>query len=173
MPDPENRPRSGRLASALVPSRERVNWFFNMVDDVMRAQSRFVVSTVQLFTGTSQDRKTRRAALESMKTNTERPEEVAPEAPAPEVVATDAPAAEESESEAPAAEETKPEAPPAEEAEPQAAVAEDATPDVSEEAVRARAYELYLQRGGLPGYETEDWLRARAELQEAARRGHP
>jgi hypothetical protein len=37
-------------------------------------------------------------------------------------------------------------------------------PVAPEDLLRARAYELYLQRGGLPGYETEDWNRARAEL---------
>jgi hypothetical protein len=31
-------------------------------------------------------------------------------------------------------------------------------------AIRARAYELFLQRGGQHGHDFEDWLRAEAEL---------
>jgi hypothetical protein len=34
--------------------------------------------------------------------------------------------------------------------------------------VRRRAYEIYLERGGLPGRELEDWLQAEYELQNAA-----
>ena len=30
--------------------------------------------------------------------------------------------------------------------------------------IRNRAYEIYLQRGGQPGYELEDWLQAEREL---------
>jgi len=30
--------------------------------------------------------------------------------------------------------------------------------------IRTRAYEIYLQRGGHPGYELEDWLQAEREL---------
>jgi hypothetical protein len=33
-----------------------------------------------------------------------------------------------------------------------------------EEEIRNRAYEIYLQRGGQPGDELEDWLRAEREL---------
>lgn len=33
-----------------------------------------------------------------------------------------------------------------------------------EEEIRNRAYEIYLQRGGQPGDESEDWLRAEREL---------
>lgn len=33
-----------------------------------------------------------------------------------------------------------------------------------EEAVRARAYELYLERGDRPGGEVEDWLEAEQEV---------
>ena len=29
-----------------------------------------------------------------------------------------------------------------------------------EQEIRNRAYEIYLQRGGQPGYELEDWLQA-------------
>jgi ribosomal protein L7/L12 len=32
------------------------------------------------------------------------------------------------------------------------------------ERIRARAYELFLERGGQHGHELEDWLRAEAEL---------
>ena len=33
-----------------------------------------------------------------------------------------------------------------------------------EEEIRNRAYEIYLQRGGQPGYELEDWLQAEHEV---------
>jgi hypothetical protein len=33
-----------------------------------------------------------------------------------------------------------------------------------DEEIRNRAYEIYLQRGGQPGYELEDWLQAEREL---------
>jgi hypothetical protein len=33
-----------------------------------------------------------------------------------------------------------------------------------EQEIRARAYEIYLQRGAQPGYEVEDWLQAEREL---------
>jgi hypothetical protein len=36
------------------------------------------------------------------------------------------------------------------------------------EEIRLRAYEIYLERGGLPGNELEDWLQAERELQHAA-----
>jgi hypothetical protein len=35
---------------------------------------------------------------------------------------------------------------------------------VPDEAIQARAYELYVQRGQQPGHELEDWERARTEL---------
>jgi len=35
-----------------------------------------------------------------------------------------------------------------------------------DEEIRNRAYEIYLQRGGQPGYELEDWLQAERELTE-------
>jgi hypothetical protein len=38
----------------------------------------------------------------------------------------------------------------------------------STEAIAKRAYELFLQRGSIPGYELEDWLQAEAELTAAA-----
>ena len=34
----------------------------------------------------------------------------------------------------------------------------------SEEQIRVRAYELYEERGREDGHETEDWLRAEAEI---------
>ncbi|HVV15972.1 MAG TPA: DUF2934 domain-containing protein [Polyangia bacterium] len=39
----------------------------------------------------------------------------------------------------------------------------------SDEEISQRAYELYLQRGSLPGHENDDWLQAEAELMEARR----
>ena len=33
-----------------------------------------------------------------------------------------------------------------------------------EQAIRDRAYEIYLLRGAQPGYELEDWLQAKREL---------
>ena len=36
------------------------------------------------------------------------------------------------------------------------------------EEIRLRAYEIYLERNGLPGDELDDWLRAERELQEVA-----
>ena len=38
----------------------------------------------------------------------------------------------------------------------------------SDEEIRRRAYEIYLERGDLPGDEIEDWLRAERELQKVA-----
>jgi hypothetical protein len=34
--------------------------------------------------------------------------------------------------------------------------------------VRRRAYEIYLERGGLPGQELEDWFQAEREIESAA-----
>ena len=43
--------------------------------------------------------------------------------------------------------------------------------------IARRAYELFLQRGSVPGHETDDWLQAEAELSarggESERRGPP
>ena len=33
--------------------------------------------------------------------------------------------------------------------------------------IARRAYELFLQRGSVPGHETDDWLQAEAELSAA------
>jgi hypothetical protein len=41
-------------------------------------------------------------------------------------------------------------------------------PVPAREAIAKRAYELYLQRGSVAGYELEDWLAAEAELIAAA-----
>jgi hypothetical protein len=38
----------------------------------------------------------------------------------------------------------------------------------SHEEVRRRAYEIYLERNGLPGDELDDWRRAERELQKVA-----
>jgi hypothetical protein len=38
----------------------------------------------------------------------------------------------------------------------------------SHEEIRCRAYEIYLERNGLPGDELDDWLRAERELQKVA-----
>lgn len=36
------------------------------------------------------------------------------------------------------------------------------------EEVSLRAYEIYLERGGIPGNELDDWLQAERELERAA-----
>jgi len=38
----------------------------------------------------------------------------------------------------------------------------------SREEIRLRAYEIFLERGGLPGNELDDWLQAEGELESAA-----
>jgi hypothetical protein len=38
----------------------------------------------------------------------------------------------------------------------------------SDEEIRCRAYEIYLERGDFQGDEIEDWLRAERELQKVA-----
>jgi Protein of unknown function (DUF2934) len=54
--------------------------------------------------------------------------------------------------------------------EPQAAFADPETCAVSvvnpprEEAIKRRAYEIYLERGEQPGHELEDWLQAEREF---------
>jgi hypothetical protein len=37
----------------------------------------------------------------------------------------------------------------------------------SHELIRFRAYEIYLERGGFPGNELDDWLQAERELERA------
>jgi hypothetical protein len=39
-----------------------------------------------------------------------------------------------------------------------------ATGRPTEEEISARAFELYLRRGSVPGHELDDWLQAEAEL---------
>jgi len=41
----------------------------------------------------------------------------------------------------------------------------------AQEAISRRAYELFLQRGSVPGYELDDWLQAEAELTAEAAKG--
>jgi hypothetical protein len=36
------------------------------------------------------------------------------------------------------------------------------------EEIRLRAYEIHLERGGLPGNELDDWLKAEREIHRAA-----
>jgi hypothetical protein len=38
----------------------------------------------------------------------------------------------------------------------------------SHEEIRQRAYEIYLERGGLPGNEIDDWHRAERELEKVS-----
>ena len=40
----------------------------------------------------------------------------------------------------------------------------------SPDEIARRAYELFLQRGSVPGHETDDWLQAEAELVASAAR---
>lgn len=40
--------------------------------------------------------------------------------------------------------------------------------ELSKEGIAHRAYELYLQRGGEPGKDVEDWMRAESELSSEA-----
>jgi hypothetical protein len=44
------------------------------------------------------------------------------------------------------------------------------SPTDLEAKIRERAYELYQERGGTPGFENEDWLRAEREV--LARQNH-
>jgi Protein of unknown function (DUF2934) len=39
----------------------------------------------------------------------------------------------------------------------------------TEDEIRKRAYEIHLARGGGPGNEIDDWLKAEAELKEVRR----
>jgi hypothetical protein len=38
---------------------------------------------------------------------------------------------------------------------------------ILEQAIRQRAYELYVERGMVPGHALDDWLQAEAELVQA------
>ena len=42
----------------------------------------------------------------------------------------------------------------------------------SHEQIRWRAYEIYLERGGFPGNELDDWLQAERELERAGCHKH-
>jgi hypothetical protein len=44
-------------------------------------------------------------------------------------------------------------------------------PQPAQDEIARRAYELYLQRGSVPGHETDDWLQAEAELSAEAAHG--
>ena len=44
---------------------------------------------------------------------------------------------------------------------------EDSTKGPTHQRIQARAYELYLARGRVPGYEQEDWFQAERELTDA------
>jgi Protein of unknown function (DUF2934) len=44
-------------------------------------------------------------------------------------------------------------------------------PQPQQDEIARRAYELYLQRGSVPGHETDDWLQAEAELAAGAPEG--
>jgi hypothetical protein len=39
----------------------------------------------------------------------------------------------------------------------------------SQDAIRKRAYELYVERGGASGHDLDDWLRAEGELSGGSR----
>jgi hypothetical protein len=41
----------------------------------------------------------------------------------------------------------------------------------SEDAIRERAYELYVARGRTPGHDVEDWMQAKRELTGGGRHG--
>jgi len=45
------------------------------------------------------------------------------------------------------------------------------TPTDPQDQVRRRAYELYVERGKVDGFEVEDWLQAEAEFLGARRTG--
>jgi hypothetical protein len=48
----------------------------------------------------------------------------------------------------------------------EALVAREATPEPSDDEIRARAYEMYLERGGHDGLDLDDWVRAERELRQ-------
>jgi hypothetical protein len=48
-------------------------------------------------------------------------------------------------------------------------VFEERASEPTPEQIAQRAYELYLERGGIDGYDREDWLRAEEELRKARR----
>ena len=40
------------------------------------------------------------------------------------------------------------------------------------EEIRIRAYEIYIERGGQPGHDLDDWLQAERELEPKVRRAN-
>lgn len=50
------------------------------------------------------------------------------------------------------------------------AVSASAEPQTREDQIRARAYELYEERGKEDGHDLDDWLRAEAELMSGKHR---
>ena len=50
---------------------------------------------------------------------------------------------------------------------PEAAVEEtdELVDSTREQAIRARAYEIYLERGGQPGHDVDDWIQAEREIE--------
>ncbi len=50
------------------------------------------------------------------------------------------------------------------EAVPQELAKESPRREVTDEQIRQRAYEIYLDRGAAPGFELDDWLQAEREL---------
>lgn len=45
-------------------------------------------------------------------------------------------------------------------------VARESSPEPSDDEIRARAYEMYLERGGNDGLDFDDWVRAERELRQ-------
>lgn len=41
-------------------------------------------------------------------------------------------------------------------------------PEPSEQEIRERAYQIYLERGGQPGHDVDDWFQAQRELRAHA-----
>jgi hypothetical protein len=55
----------------------------------------------------------------------------------------------------------------------QAVSAETPAPDSPRlEEIRIRAYEIYIERGGKPGHDLDDWLQAERELEPKVRRAN-
>ena len=53
---------------------------------------------------------------------------------------------------------------------------EEANPSAADsprlEEIRIRAYEIYMERGGQPGFDLDDWLQAERELEPKVRRAN-
>ena len=50
---------------------------------------------------------------------------------------------------------------------PQETASEAPRREVTDEEIRQRAYEIYLNRGAVPGSELDDWLQAERELRSS------